>query len=200
MWTRTDETLFNIIDYGQQELGMPPFGLGYGGELKRGEIEAIVTFMRYTWDERAEIPKEAVFGIPKLGEGEVPSYELHISALAKRYCISCHRPGKENNEYLMGSYQEILTSGDNAKKNVVAGDLDSYLIVTLQRESIYDESGEEIIGPMPPTKAIQDEYIQIFEQWVLNGMPETAEEAAELSEQAVPTGTESPEQESGGSP
>ena len=185
MWTRTDETLFNIVDMGQQDLGMPPNGLGYGGELQRGEIEAIVTFMRYTWDERAEIPQEAIFGIPSLVEGEVPSYEVHISAITKRYCVSCHRPGKENNEYLMQSYEEILTTGDNADKNVIAGDLESYIIVTLHRESIFDASGEEIIGPMPPSKDLKAEYIDMLERWILAGMPETADEAAALSEPAV---------------
>ena len=39
MWTRSDQTLANIIDFGQQDLGMPPFGLAYGGELKKSEIE-----------------------------------------------------------------------------------------------------------------------------------------------------------------
>jgi len=185
MWTRTDETFFNIIDLGQQDLGMPPNGLGYGGELQRSEIEKIVTFMRYTWDERAEIPEEAIIGIPSLAEGEVPSYEVHISVVTKRYCISCHRPGKENNEYLMGSYEEILTTGDNADMNIIAGDLESYTIVTLHRESILDSSGEEIIGPMPPSKDLKAEYIDMFERWILAGMPETADEAAALSEPAV---------------
>jgi len=182
MWTRTDETLFNIIDLGQQDLGMPPYGLGYGGELSRGEIDAIVTFMRYTWDERAEIPEEAIFGIPSLREGEVPSYEVHISAVVKRYCVSCHRPGKENNDYLMQTYEEILTTGENVDKNVVAGDLESYIIITLYRESVFDASGEEIIGPMPPSKELKAEYIDMLERWVLAGMPETADEAAALSE------------------
>jgi menaquinol-cytochrome c reductase cytochrome b/c subunit len=185
MWTRTDETLFNIVDLGQQDLGMPPYGLGYGGELQRGEIEAVVTFMRYIWDERAEIPEDAIVGIPSLAEGEVPSYEVHISAVVKRYCFSCHRPGKENNEYLMQSYEEILTTGENAEKNIIAGDLESYIIVTLYRESIYDENGEEIIGPMPPSKDLKAEYIDMFERWVLAGMPETVDEAAALSEPAV---------------
>ena len=185
MWTRTDETFFNIIDLGQQDLGMPPSGLGYGGELQRGEIEAVVTFMRYTWDERAEIPEDAIIGIPSLAEGEVPSYEVHISAVAKRYCVSCHRPGKENNEFLMQSYEEIITTGDNVDNNVIAGDLESYIIVTLYRDSIFDASGEEIIGPMPPSKDLKAEYIDMFERWVLAGMPETADEAAALSEPAV---------------
>ena len=85
----------------------------------------------------------------------------------------------------MQTYEEILTSGDNADKNVIAGDLESYIIVTLHRESIFDASGEEIIGPMPPSKDLKAEYIDMFERWVLAGMPETADEAAALSEPAV---------------
>jgi len=187
MWTRTDETLFQITAFGQQDLGMPPFGLAYGGELKKGEIDAIVAFMRYSWDERAEIPEEAVQGIPSLAEGEVPSYEVHISAIAKRYCVSCHREGKENNNYFMGTYQYLLTTGDNKGFNIISDDPSaSYVVITMYRESIFDDAGNEIIGPMPPSKEIKEEYIHIFEQWILNGMPETAEEATALSEPVVP--------------
>ncbi len=191
MWTRTDETLFNITDFGQQDLGMTPFGLGYGGELQRAEIESIVTFMRYTWDERAEIPAEAIVGIPPLGEDETPSYDVHIQPIVKRYCISCHRPGKENGNYLMQTYDEILTTGDHAANNIIAGDLGSYFIVTLYRESILDPvTGEKLIGPMPPTKAIKEDQIDIFERWILAGMPETAEDAAALNEPAAPESTD----------
>jgi len=34
---------------------------------------------------------------------------------------------------------------------------------------------------MPPTKLMKDEYIHLFEIWVLNGMPETAAEAEALT-------------------
>lgn len=191
MWTRSDETLFQIIAFGQQDLGMPPFGLAYGGELSRGEIEGIVTFMRYTWDERVEIPQEAVFGIPSLAEGEVPSYEVHISAIVKRYCVSCHRPDKENNNYLMQTYEEILSTGDNAEQNIISGNPDnSHIIRTLLRESIYDDAGNEIIGPMPPTKAINEEYINIFRLWILHGMPQSSEDAAALSDTTAPSTTD----------
>ena len=186
MYTRSDETLIAIVDYGQQDLGMPPYGLAYGGELKKSEIEALVLFMRYAWDDRAELPADAVSAgaIPALAADEVPSYEVHISRLAKRYCVSCHREGKENNNYLMGTYQEILTTGDNVDFNLIAGDLNSYLILTINGESIYDENGEEIIQQMPPTKLMKEEYIHLFEVWVLNGMPETAAEAEALSAEA----------------
>lgn len=186
MYTRSDQTLSAIVEYGQQELGMPPYGLAYGGELKKAEIEAVVLYMRYAWDDRVELPADAASAgaIPDISEDEVPSYEVHISRLAKRYCISCHRPGKENNDYLMGTYQEMLTTGENAAFNLIPGDLDSYLIRTISGESIYDENGEEIIQQMPPTKLMKDEYIHLFEVWVLNGMPETAADAEAISAEA----------------
>ncbi len=106
MYTRTDETLYQIIAYGQQDLGMPPFAKAFGGELSTSEIEYIVTFMRYTWDDRMELPPEAAQpSIPTLGADEIPSYEVHIQPIVKRYCISCHRPGKKNNNYLHGHLQ-----------------------------------------------------------------------------------------------
>lgn len=181
MYTRSDETLYTVIDYGQPDLGMPPAGLGYGGELSRGEIDAIVTFMRYTWDDRVEIPQEAAQAgaIPALGPDEIPSYEVHIEPIIKRYCISCHRPGKKNNNYLMRTYQEVMETGDHFP-NVIPGDLTSNNILMINREEI--EAG----GPMPPTRALKPELIDILERWVLGGAVETAEEAAALSPTAVP--------------
>ncbi len=189
MYTRSDQTLFNIIDYGQPDLGMTPFGLGYGGELSRGDIQAIVDFMRYTWDDRAEIPEEAAQAgaIPELAPDEIPSYVVHIEPIVKRYCVSCHRPGKKNNNYLMRDYTEIMTTGDNAP-NIILDDLNSNLIRMIHREEI--DAG----GPMPPTKALKPELIDIFERWVLGGALNTAEEAAAanaaLTPEATPESTE----------
>ena len=189
MYTFTDDTLYNIVDYGQPGLGMPPFGLAYGGELSRGDITALVNFMRYTWDDRAELPAEvaAASAIPALKPGEVPSYEMHIEPIVKRFCVSCHRPNKENNNYLMRTYEEIMTSGDNAP-NIIAGDLGNNTIRMLHREDI--EAG----GPMPPTKALKPEYIEIYERWVMGGAPNTAAEAAALSttSEAAPAETTTP--------
>ena len=189
MYTRSDQTFYQVIDYGQPDLGMPPFGLGYGGELGRGEIDAIVTFMRYTWDDRVEIPEEAAQAgaITELSPGEVPSYEVHVAPIIKRYCVSCHRPGKENNNYLMRDYVETMETGDNTP-NVIPGDLNSNLILMLHREEI--EAG----GPMPPTKPLKQELIEIFELWVDGGAPETAEQAAALSTPPEEASTEEPDQ------
>jgi len=81
----------------------------------------------------------------------------------------------------MQSYQEMLTTGDNEANNLLAGDLNSYLILSINGESILDpDTGEEIIQQMPPTKLMKDEYINLFEIWVQNGMPEAATDAEEL--------------------
>jgi hypothetical protein len=149
---------------------MPPFGLAYGGELEKAEIEAIVTFMRYAWDDRVELPEDTVVGgVPDLGPDEIPTYTVHVEPVIRRTCLSCHQPGKENGNYYMRDYNEVLTSGDNTP-NFIAGDLGSNAIRMLLREDI--EAG----GPMPPSKELKAEWIEIFKRWVLAGMPETPED------------------------
>ncbi|MDI6770842.1 MAG: hypothetical protein QMD04_14370, partial [Anaerolineales bacterium] len=160
-----------------------PYGKVYGGELSLSDMDYIVTFMRYTWDDRAELPAEAALpSIPALAAGEAPSYEVHIQPLVKRYCVACHRAGKENNNYLMASYEEILTSGDNAERNIIAGSLDSYTIVVINDTEILDPTtGEVLIRQMPPSKLLKPEYIDMLTRWIMAGMPRTAAEAQALS-------------------
>lgn len=185
LYTLTDSAMQEVIAYGRPNAGMNPFGLAYGGELTRSQIDYIVTFMRYMWDDRFEPPQiKPLF--PPLAEGEVPSYDVHIAPIVKRYCVSCHRPGKENNDYLMTTYEEILTSGEHADKNIIAGDMNSYLLQTIQRTPILDENGKEIIGVMPPNSALKADVIDAWIRWIMNGMPRTAEDAAALSTPSAP--------------
>lgn len=176
MYTRSDQTLYDVINYGQPSLGMQPFGKAYGGNLSVGEIEAIVNFMRYTWDDRAEVPQEVAqaSALPALGENDIPAYDAHIAPIVKRYCLSCHRAGKENNNYFMGNYAETMTSGDNAP-NIIPGDLNSNFIRMINREEI--EAG----GPMPPTKALKPEVIDLLTRWIMGGAPQTIDEAVSAS-------------------
>ena len=171
MYTFTDETLANIISYGQQDLGMPPFGKTYGGELSPSQVDYVVTFMRYSWDDRAEIPADVVLSsIPELAEGEIPTYEVHISALAQRYCVSCHRAGKENNNYLMTSYAEILATGDNTPV-MTDGDANSLMLILINGTEFTDDAGN-VVRAMPPNKILDQKYIDMLTLWVMNGMPE----------------------------
>lgn len=188
MYTRSDDTLYQVIAYGQQDLGMPPFAKAFGGALSTSEIDYIVTFLRYTWDDRMQLPEEAKpAAIPTLAADETPSYEVYLQPIIKRYCISCHRPGKKNNNYYMSTYQEIMTSGDQTP-NVIPGDLSSNLIRMINRENT--DAG----GPMPPTKPLPPELVDIFTRWVKAGAPNTAADAAALqpAAPAEPTPTPAP--------
>ena len=189
LYTLTDSAMYEVIAYGRPNAGMTPFGKAYGGELSRSEIDYIITFMRYMWDDRFEIPEEALKPLfPALADGEVPSYDVHIAPIVKRYCISCHRAGKDNNEYLMSTYEEILTTGDHKDKNIIAGDPNSYLLQVIQDTPIMDPENpnEELIGVMPPKGHLKPDAVDAFIRWVMNGMPRTAEDAAKLF--VAPTG------------
>jgi len=71
--------------------------------------------MRYTWDDRVDFPRRLSKPPPSPPWlKQVPSYEVHIAPIVKRYCLSCHRPGKKNNNNYMSTYEEIMTSGDHA--------------------------------------------------------------------------------------
>jgi mono/diheme cytochrome c family protein len=182
LYTLEDASLHEIIAYGRPDSGMTPFGKAYGGELSKSEIDYIVTFMRYMWDDRFEIPAEALQPLfPPLADGEIPSYDMHIQPIVKRYCISCHRPGKDNNEYLMTSYEELLASGENKGNNIIAGDENSYLLQVIQGHPILDDNEEEIIGVMPPKSTLKPDVIDVWLRWILNDMPRAPEDAAQMT-------------------
>ena len=194
LYTLNDAALAEVIAYGRPNAGMTPFGKAYGGELSKSDIDHIITFIRYTWDDRFEPPAEVLKPlIPPLADGEVPSYDIHIQPIVKRYCLACHRAGKENNNYLMTSYEEMLNTGDNKDHNIIAGDKNSYLLQVIQGHAIPDpkDPSKEMIRSMPPNGHLKPDLIDVFIRWVMNGMPKTAEDAAKLftppTPQATPT-------------
>jgi hypothetical protein len=89
----------------------------------------------------------------------------------------------------MTSYEEILNSGDNVPL-ITAGDENSILLKVIQEQVIKDDNGEEIIGVMPPKKVLGGDIVEAFLRWIMNGMPQTAEDAAALS--TMPTALPTP--------
>ena len=193
LYTITDGAMYEVIAYGRPNAGMTPFGKAYGGELTRSEIDNMIIFMRYTWDDRFEAPPIPEL-FPALADGEVPSYDVHIAPIVKRYCVSCHRAGKTNNEYVMTTYEEVLTTGQNKDKNIIAGDPNSYLLQVIQDTPIMDPAkpDEEMIGVMPPKSHLKPGVIDVFVRWIMNGMPKTADEAAKLFVAPTPEPTATP--------
>jgi mono/diheme cytochrome c family protein len=193
MYTLDDTALADIISYGRPESGMTPFGQPYGGSLSPTEIGEIATFMRYSWDNRAVLPPGTTLGtgIPDLKPGEVPSYDVHIGPLVTHFCVSCHSAGKENNNYLMTSYKDMLNTGDNAPV-LAAGDSQSLLLLLITGHTGLDPKTGQTIRQMPPTKLLDQQYIDMLTQWIKAGMPQTAADAAKLSPTPASTTTSTP--------
>lgn len=173
LYTVNDASMVEIISYGRPDSGMNPFGAAYNPQgLTLSQIDSIVLFMRYTWDDRFEKPVVKPL-YPPLAQGEVPTYETHIAPIAKRYCVSCHRAGKDSNDYFMTSYQETLTSGNNGDVNLIPDDPEnSFLIQVIQGHPVMNDDGSQEIGVMPPKSKLSAEIIDVFIRWVKAGMPE----------------------------
>lgn len=188
LYTLNDAALAEVIAYGRPEAGMNPFGKAYNpAGLSKGEIDYVVTFMRYVWDDRFEKPVLKPL-YPPLAAGEIPSYDVHIAPIVKRYCVSCHRPGKDSLAYWMDTYENILKTGDDAP-NVTAGDANSPVLVVIQGTPIPDPANPStiLVNSMPPNKALKADIIEVFRRWIMAGMPQTAADAA-----ALPTATPAP--------
>ncbi len=193
LYTLNDAALAEVIAYGRPDAGMNPFGKAYNPEgLTKSQIDYIVTFMRYMWDDRFEAPAEALKPLfPPLAPGEVPSYDVHIQPIVKRYCFSCHRAGKENNDFLMTTYEEILSTGKNKDKDLKGGEA-AYLLQVIQGHAILDASGKTIIHTMPPNSTLKPNIIDVFIRWIMNGMPRTTADAAKLFVAPTPVPTPTP--------
>lgn len=189
LYTLDDASLAEVITYGRPVAGMVPFGKTYNAQgLSKSEIDYIVTFMRYSWDDRFELPVAALKPLfPPLAAGEVPSYDVHIQPIIKRYCLSCHQAGKQNNNYVMDTYENILQTGDQ-KPNVIAGDPESILLKVVQGTPIPDPKnpGQQLIRTMPPNHQLNANIVDIFKLWITSGMPKTAQDAAQLSVTPAP--------------
>jgi mono/diheme cytochrome c family protein len=194
LYTLNDAALAEVIIYGRPVAGMVPFGKAYNAQgLSKSEVDYIVTFMRYMWDDRFEKPQLKPL-YPPLAAGEIPSYEAHIAPIVKRYCLSCHRAGKNNLNFWMDSYDNIIKTGDDAP-NVTKGDAKSPLLVVIEGTSIPDPAnpGTTLVNPMPPNKALKPEIVDVFKRWIMAGMPNTSSDAAALPTSApLPTATPKP--------
>ncbi|MCK7526754.1 MAG: hypothetical protein MZV64_58735 [Ignavibacteriales bacterium] len=136
--------MYEVIAYGRPERGHAPFGKTYGGELSASEIDYIDHLHALHRGMTASKRRRSSRSSRRWQMAKSRRMMSTSQPIVKRYCISCHRAGKDNNNYLMTTYEEILTTGDNVDNNIIAGDMNSYLLQTIQ--------GTPIMDPANPTR------------------------------------------------
>jgi hypothetical protein len=71
---------------------------------------------------------------------------------------------------------------------MAAGDSKSLLLKLITGHEGVDPKTGQTIRQMPPTKLLDQQYIDMLTRWIMAGMPQTAKDAAKLS----PTPTTTP--------
>jgi mono/diheme cytochrome c family protein len=157
--THTKDTLFNIVDYGWESLGMPPFGLRYGGGLTDPEIRAVVDFIQ-AWYVPPEEEGDAEVLDP--ATIETVSFSQHVKPIFDKRCLSCHGR-RTKGGYSVATYEETMNSGDNPPV-IIPGDAANSILAQMLR-GIETPAG----GQMPPSRPLPAQQIELIEKWINQG-------------------------------
>jgi len=159
--TRTRDTIMQVIRYGQPGLGMPAFGLAYGGSLTDPEIRSIVDFIE-AWGAPVEDESEDVGALDALAAIENPSFASDVKPILDKRCANCH--GKRTKGgFSVADYDKVMTSGNHAPV-IIAGDAASSILVQMLR-GVETPAG----GQMPPGRPLKEPQIQLIERWINQG-------------------------------
>lgn len=158
--TRSRDTIFQIINYGQPGFGMPAFGLAYGGTLTDPEIRAIVDFIE-AWNEPIE-DAAASEEMAALAAIETPSFSADVKPILDKRCATCHSR-RIKGGYSVADYDKVMNSGDNAPV-IIPGDAAGSILAQMLR-GIETPAG----GQMPPGRPLREEQIQLIERWINQG-------------------------------
>ncbi len=160
--THLDDTIFEIVSYGQPGEGMQAFGLANGGQFTDQEIRVIIAFLR-SWAAEEEAPAGgATADLSALAKIENPSFAKDVKPILDKKCLSCHGKRVKNN-FSIETYDKLMTSGDHAP-NIVAGDASTSQLAQMLH-AIKTPAG----GQMPPTRALAKEQIELIERWINQG-------------------------------
>jgi mono/diheme cytochrome c family protein len=161
----TADAIFNVIDYGWESLGMPPFGLANGGALTDPEIRALVEFISAWYIPPEDEAAEGAGGTAAVVDPntiETVSFKQHVKPVFDKRCLSCHG-ARAKGGYKVTDYTAVMTSGDNAPV-IIAGDAANSILAQMLN-GIKTPAG----GQMPPSRPLPQQQIQLIEKWINQG-------------------------------
>jgi len=170
--TRDDATIRSIIEQGQADSGMPPFGSTYGGLLDDTQLDSLVAFIR-SWETNPppELPTATpvpptpipvatstpgAVGIP----GSAPGFSSQILPILQSKCVVCHSSQNKLGGWDASTYSSVMTTGASGPV-IIAGDASNSVLI------------KKLLGTqgtiMPPTGSLPDDVIQLFLDWINAG-------------------------------
>jgi len=172
--TRNDATIRSIIEQGQPDSGMSPFGSAYGGPLDDTQLDSLVAFIR-GWETNpppevptqtptATLPVTTPTPTMEAGgtatPGAIPSFSNQILPILQAQCSMCHG---QSGGWDASSYSSVMTSGQDAPV-VIPNDSSNSLLA----KRLLGTEG----GIMPPSGKLPADVIQLILDWINAGAPD----------------------------
>jgi mono/diheme cytochrome c family protein len=169
--TRDDATIRSIIEQGQTDYGMPPFGSSSGGPLDDTQLDSLVAFIRgWATNPPPELPTstptQAAPGPSKTpspgaaGTTTSPSFSIQILPVFQTNCATCHNQDVSLGGWDSSTYTSVMTSGTNGPV-IIPGDAANSILV----KKLLGTDG----GIMPPSGSLQNDLIQLIIDWINAG-------------------------------
>ena len=155
--TRSRDTIYRIIEYGQPGLGMQAFGATYGGPLTAPEIRAVVDFIE-SWATPPEEPGTSENAAAVAN----PGFAQDVKPILDKRCATCHTRALKGG-FNVSTYDTVMTSGDYGPVIATSDAANSILVQMLRGAEI--PAG----GQMPPSRPLKEEQIQLIERWIDQG-------------------------------
>jgi mono/diheme cytochrome c family protein len=164
----TDQEIFDTINLGHGATAM----LAWGEILTQEQIRQLVQFIRQfepsaptatspTGTSPPTSGDETATPAPTTGAGET-SFSADAMPIFESQCAACHG---SFGGWSAASYQDVMTTGDNAPV-VIPGDAENSLLA----QKILGTHQEGAI--MPPSGMMDDDEIQIILDWIEAGAPD----------------------------
>jgi mono/diheme cytochrome c family protein len=166
--TRDDATIRSIIEQGQADSGMPPFGSTYGGSLDDTQLDALVAFIR-NWETNPppKLPTSTPVVTPtKIAVGTatpetvVRSFSGQILPIFSLKCFACHNQQIKLGGWDSSSYSSVMTTGDEGPV-IIPGDASNSLLA----KKLLGTQG----GVMPPSGPLSNDIIHQILDWINAG-------------------------------
>ena len=174
--TRDDSTIRSIIEQGQADSGMPPFGSTYGGSLEDTQLDALVAFIR-SWEATPPpalptptptVALSTLVATPTTGAedtatpGAAPSFSNQILPIFKSKCSICHNQQTKLGGWDASTYSSVMSNG--AEGPVIMPRDSSNSILTKRLLGVQEEV-------MPPSGSLPKDVIQLILDWISAGAP-----------------------------
>ncbi|MEM8912136.1 MAG: DUF1549 domain-containing protein [Planctomycetota bacterium] len=109
-------------------------------------------------------------------DAAVVSYHRQVEPIFRTHCFGCHQNAKQSGDYLMTSFESLLSGGATGEAAIVAGDPDGSYLMDLVTP--HDGVAEM---PEPPREPLAQADLELIRRWIQQGAVDDSPPAAKVN-------------------